>query len=35
MHSALSDGTGPPDEVYARAFVRGLDFAVLTEHDNR
>lgn len=33
MHSATGDGTGPPDEVYARAVVRGLDFAVMTEHD--
>ncbi len=33
MHSALSDGTGPADEVYARARVRGMDFAVLTDHD--
>ncbi|RMG15851.1 MAG: hypothetical protein D6729_11900 [Deltaproteobacteria bacterium] len=33
MHSAASDGTGPPDEIYARAFVRGLHFAVLTDHD--
>ena len=33
MHSATGDGTGPPDEVYARAFARGLDFAVMTEHD--
>ena len=33
MHSALSDGTGPPDEILARAWVRGLDFAVLTDHD--
>jgi len=33
MHSALSDGTGPPDEILARAWARGLDFAVLTDHD--
>jgi hypothetical protein len=33
MHSALSDGAGPPDEIYARAYVRGLDFAILTDHD--
>lgn len=33
MHSAISDGTGPADEIYARAFVRGLEFAVLTDHD--
>jgi len=33
MHSAVSDGTGPIDEIYARAWVRGLDFAVLTDHD--
>lgn len=33
MHSGLSDGTGPSDEIYARARVRGLDFAVLTDHD--
>lgn len=33
MHSALSDGTGAPDEIYARAWVRGLDFAALTDHD--
>jgi len=32
MHSGMSDGTGPADEVYARAFVRGLDFAILTDH---
>gem|GEM_PF-5281829 len=34
MHSAYSDGTGTPDEIYARAFQRGLDFAMLTDHDN-
>jgi hypothetical protein len=33
MHSAVSDGTGPPDEIIARAYARGLDFAVLTDHD--
>ncbi|MDF1564717.1 MAG: hypothetical protein P1V51_16875 [Deltaproteobacteria bacterium] len=33
MHSAISDGTGAPDEVLARAHTRGLDFAVLTDHD--
>ncbi|MEQ8272104.1 MAG: CehA/McbA family metallohydrolase [Deltaproteobacteria bacterium] len=33
MHSAVSDGTGPPDEIIARAWARGLDFAVLTDHD--
>jgi hypothetical protein len=33
MHSAISDATGTPDEVLARAFIRGLDFAVLTDHD--
>ncbi|HJN74728.1 MAG TPA: DUF3604 domain-containing protein [Myxococcota bacterium] len=33
MHSALSDGTGPPDEILARAWSRRLDFAVLTDHD--
>ncbi len=33
MHSALSDGTGTPDEIYARAWARGLDFAALTDHD--
>jgi hypothetical protein len=33
MHSAASDGTGPPDEIYARAWVRGYDFASLTDHD--
>lgn len=33
MHSALSDGTGPADEIYARVWARGLDFAVLTDHD--
>jgi hypothetical protein len=33
MHSAVSDGTGPPDEIYARARVRGLQFATLTDHD--
>lgn len=33
MHSAATDGTGPPDEIYARAWVRGYDFAVLTDHD--
>lgn len=33
MHSGVSDGTGPPDEIYARAYARGLDFAVLTDHD--
>ena len=34
MHSALSDGTGTPDEILARAWARGLDFAVLSDHDN-
>jgi hypothetical protein len=33
MHSAATDGTGPPDEIYARAWVRGHDFAALTDHD--
>jgi hypothetical protein len=33
MHSAATDGTGPPDEIYARAWVRGHDLAVLTDHD--
>ncbi len=33
MHSALSDGTGTPDEIYARCWARGLDFAALTDHD--
>jgi hypothetical protein len=33
MHSAATDATGPPDEIYARAWVRGYDFAVLTDHD--
>ncbi len=33
MHSAISDATGTADEVIARAFVRGLDFATLTDHD--
>jgi len=33
MHSALSDGTGPPDEIYARCWARGMDFAALTDHD--
>jgi hypothetical protein len=33
MHSAMSDGTGPADEIYARAWSRGHDFAVLTDHD--
>ncbi len=34
MHSAASDATGAPDEVLARAWARGLHFAVLTDHDN-
>ncbi len=34
MHSGYSDGTGAPDEIYARAYETGLDFAVLTDHDN-
>jgi hypothetical protein len=34
MHSAVSDGTGAPDEILARAWNRGLDFAALTDHDN-
>ncbi len=34
MHSAVSDGTGAPDEILARAWVRGLHFAALTDHDN-
>ncbi|MED5374018.1 MAG: hypothetical protein VX899_23575 [Myxococcota bacterium] len=33
MHSAMSDATGPADEIYARAWSRGLDFATLTDHD--
>ncbi len=33
MHSAVSDGTGPPDEIYARARARGYQFAALTDHD--
>jgi len=33
MHSAATDATGPPDEIYARAWVRGYDFAALTDHD--
>jgi hypothetical protein len=33
MHSAISDASGTPDEVLARAAVRGLDFATLTDHD--
>ena len=33
-HSAHSDGTGSPDEIYARLYQRGLDFAALTDHDN-
>lgn len=33
MHTAIGDGTGPPDEIYARAYARGLDFAIITEHD--
>ncbi len=32
MHSAATDGTGPNDEIYARAWASGLDFAVLTDH---
>ncbi len=34
MHSAASDATGPPDEILARAWVRGLDYGVMTDHDN-
>jgi hypothetical protein len=34
MHSAASDATGAPDEVLARAWVRGYQFAALTDHDN-
>ena len=30
---SATDATGPPDEIYARAWVRGYDFAVLTDHD--
>jgi hypothetical protein len=33
MHSAATDATGPPDEIYARAWARGCDFAALTDHD--
>lgn len=33
MHSAVSDGTGPPDEIIARAAARGFQFATLTDHD--
>jgi hypothetical protein len=32
MHSAMTDGTGPPDEILARAWIRGLHFAALTDH---
>ena len=34
MHSAASDATGPPDEILARAWDRGLDYGVMTDHDN-
>ena len=34
MHSAASDATGAPDEVLARAWTRGYQFAALTDHDN-
>lgn len=34
QHSGYSDGTGSPDEIYARSYARGLDFSVLTDHDN-
>jgi Protein of unknown function (DUF3604) len=34
IHSALSDGTGDPDELYAYARdVAGLDVAAVTDHD--
>lgn len=33
MHSAYSDGTGPPDELYSRCFARGLHFCTVTDHD--
>ncbi len=33
MHSAMSDGTGTVDEILARAWSRGMDFAALTDHD--
>jgi len=33
MHSAASDGTGTQDEILARAWVRGFDFAAITDHD--
>ena len=34
-HSALSDGTGTPEDYYAYARdVAGLDFAALTDHDH-
>ncbi|MBI2519164.1 MAG: DUF3604 domain-containing protein [Bdellovibrio sp.] len=34
MHSGYSDATGAPDEIYARAYELGHDFAILTDHDN-
>jgi len=34
MHSALSDAAGAPDEVLARAWTRGQDFAALSDHDH-
>ena len=34
MHSGYSDATGSPDEIYARAYELGHDFAILTDHDN-
>lgn len=33
-HTALSDGTGTPDEAYAAARAAGLDFFALTEHNH-
>ena len=34
MHSAMSDATGTADEIIARAWNRGHDFASLSDHDN-
>ena len=34
VHSTLSDGSGSPEEIVAAAVAAGLDFVVLTDHNN-
>lgn len=34
-HTSYSDGSGTPDEAYARARANGLDFLAITEHNHQ